>query len=218
MKKFILSAAVLALGALSVQAQEELTWYEVNQNSFDGLASASSSSSTSDFTDYYGIVNGTELRFNGNRWWEDMIGYVTNEDPIEFIAGVQVQTGNAGMRVYFSNSPFDGIPADGASDEEFQLAKDANGSMAWNTVTPAGDYKYMLVTTAGRPGENENLGWYFNSFKFAVKVNVGVEGIATENNAPAQYYTLNGTRVSGDLAKGMYVRVQDGKASKVMVK
>lgn len=45
-----------------------------------------------------------------------------------------------------------------------------------------------------------------------------VEGIAMENT-PAVYYDLNGRQVSADsLAKGIYVRLQGGKATKILVK
>lgn len=45
---------------------------------------------------------------------------------------------------------------------------------------------------------------------------VGVEGIVADG-AEAEYYTLSGVKVSGKLAPGMYIRVADGKATKVAV-
>lgn len=44
-----------------------------------------------------------------------------------------------------------------------------------------------------------------------------IESIDVEN-APAVYYDLNGRQVSGDLEQGIYVRLQGGKATKVIVK
>ena len=46
---------------------------------------------------------------------------------------------------------------------------------------------------------------------------VGVESIATNNNAPVRYYNLQGVEISKP-ANGIYIRVQGSNASKVMVK
>lgn len=47
----------------------------------------------------------------------------------------------------------------------------------------------------------------------------GIDGIAVDGNAKAEYFTLQGTRVEGDtLAPGFYVRRQGGKTAKIMVR
>ena len=46
---------------------------------------------------------------------------------------------------------------------------------------------------------------------------VGVESIATDNNAPVRYYNLQGVEISKP-ANGIFIRVQGSNASKVMVK
>ena len=46
---------------------------------------------------------------------------------------------------------------------------------------------------------------------------VGVESIATDNNAPVRYYNLQGVEISKP-ANGIFIRVQGGNASKVVVK
>lgn len=53
-------------------------------------------------------------------------------------------------------------------------------------------------------------------FRYNVNVLVGVEGIEAENGV-AEYYNLQGVRVDNP-EKGMYIRVQNGKAQKFIVK
>lgn len=53
-------------------------------------------------------------------------------------------------------------------------------------------------------------------FKYSVNVLVGVEGIVAENGA-TEYYNLQGVRVDNP-EKGMYIRVQNGKAQKFILK
>lgn len=45
-----------------------------------------------------------------------------------------------------------------------------------------------------------------------------VETVDVDNDAPVRYFNLNGVEVDGNLAPGIYVRVQGNKASKVLVK
>lgn len=46
----------------------------------------------------------------------------------------------------------------------------------------------------------------------------GVANIAADAAAPAVYYNLNGVEVNGKLASGLYIKVANGKATKVLVK
>ncbi len=53
-----------------------------------------------------------------------------------------------------------------------------------------------------------------------VSANTGIEDIiGNESNAPAEFFNLNGVRVNADhLTPGLYIKRQDGKATKVLVK
>lgn len=47
----------------------------------------------------------------------------------------------------------------------------------------------------------------------------GIEDIAADENAPVEYYSINGIRMNGDnLAPGLYIKRQGSKATKILVK
>lgn len=50
------------------------------------------------------------------------------------------------------------------------------------------------------------------------KATEGVADIEFEENAPAEYYNLQGVRMNGELTPGLYIRRQGNKATKVIVK
>lgn len=50
------------------------------------------------------------------------------------------------------------------------------------------------------------------------KASEGVADIEFEENAPAEYYNLQGVRMNGELTPGLYIRRQGNKATKVIVK
>lgn len=50
------------------------------------------------------------------------------------------------------------------------------------------------------------------------EVVTGIRDIETEGNSQAEYYNLQGIRVNGDLAPGIYIRRQGNKSAKVIVK
>ena len=56
--------------------------------------------------------------------------------------------------------------------------------------------------------------------KVTVSATSGIEGIEADgNDAPAEFFNLNGVRVNGDaLNPGLYIKRQGGKTSKVLVK
>jgi hypothetical protein len=49
-------------------------------------------------------------------------------------------------------------------------------------------------------------------------INTGVEDIAVDAEAEAEYYNLNGVRVSGDLVPGVYIRRAAGKTEKIVIR
>lgn len=54
---------------------------------------------------------------------------------------------------------------------------------------------------------------------YSKKTQTGIEDITVDENAPVEYYNINGMRVNGDnLTPGLYIRRQGGKATKVYVK
>lgn len=89
------------------------------------------------------------------------------------------------------------------------------------TVSPCTFYmRSKDMTTISRAGgtpkykvgEAEVLGLYFTN-----NDNSGIEGVVAEDNAPAEYYNLQGIKVENP-ENGMYIRRQGGKATKVIVR
>lgn len=102
----------------------------------------------------------------------------------------------------------------GANDRYVHLSFDYAGNL--HVYRPSnGYYVYALaqespvVTTPARA-------------EFAVKVNSGVEDITIEgedNNAPVEYFNINGVRVNGEnLLPGIYIKRQGKKVEKILVK
>lgn len=102
-----------------------------------------------------------------------------------------------------------------------------NGSTAW------GHLRFDIADNL-HSYERENDGYHAYSLAAEVPLvsvaakssmtvngkNDGIENIAVEDGAegPATYYNLAGVRVSGELAPGVYVRVNNAGATKVIVK
>lgn len=74
-------------------------------------------------------------------------------------------------------------------------------------------------------GFNGTLSYYQANYGFlspvktlAISIPTGVAEIAIDEEGAVRYYDLNGREVKGQLENGIYVRLQNGKASKVLVK
>lgn len=89
---------------------------------------------------------------------------------------------------------------------------DADESTFTNIAIPAAGRYYFKITSTYLTVAYATL-----TGTALVHEVVGVEGIEADGT-DAEYYTLDGIKVSGKLAPGMYVRVADGKATKVAVK
>lgn len=81
---------------------------------------------------------------------------------------------------------------------------------AYTVVPVEGDSKsvYILMYNNGAPAAK---------WQFSVSETTGVEGVETvDADAPAVYYNMQGVRVANP-AKGLYIRVQGNKATKVVL-
>lgn len=82
------------------------------------------------------------------------------------------------------------------------------------------------ITAAGKADFTINVIWVNDGTEIPIlvkfngqKTSSAVETITTDVNAPAEYYNLNGIRVSeSSLAPGLYIRRQGGKSTKIIVK
>jgi hypothetical protein len=82
--------------------------------------------------------------------------------------------------------------------EEYDIADDANL------------YNATLAIDIDAP-KDVNVTYY--------AISTGVEDVAVDgDNAEAEYYNLNGVRVTGDLAPGLYIRRTANKAQKVVIR
>ncbi len=87
-----------------------------------------------------------------------------------------------------------------------------NESNVFEPATPAASFKFDVVTN----GKNKRADFSKITVTFADKA--GVEDIELDNNAPVEFYNLQGVRMNGDLTPGLYIRRQGSKTAKVLVK
>ena len=113
---------------------------------------------------------------------------------MEKVASFNAQIGNPIMAVAFDYA--NNIYVSGNNAELFQQFQ--------LPASIAGDY-----TTVPSP----------ESMAFVIEGTTGVNNVAVEAaNGEAVHYNLNGVRMQGELPAGVYVKVVDGKATKVVVK
>ena len=119
--------------------------------------------------------------------------------------------------------------------------------VAWNGETPSLSYSYSikldgtksvdqmvfdhagnlyiasaqkgLLVYAVKTNARQTITNALSTSQLTCAASVGIESISTDESAPAVYYNLQGVKVDGEnIAPGTYIKVQGGKASKVLVK
>ncbi len=105
------------------------------------------------------------------------------------------------------------------SDKVFTV-KDGNQTRHVFTQLPKGSHRYVTLRTS----KALNAGWGIKVKELKVygtenePTTTGVEAVEIDNNnAPVEYYNLNGVRVS-EPAAGIYIRRQGNNVTKVLVK
>lgn len=92
-------------------------------------------------------------------------------------------------------------------NKRFQyVANDANFKVSYSNGTDT-------TEISGSEGWSATHDWYVEITKDGV---TGVNEIAVDENAPVEYFNFQGVRVANP-EKGMYIRVQGGKATKVIL-
>lgn len=112
---------------------------------------------------------------------------------------------------------------DGATDYEgsvkgMKLAYDENSDNY--TIIADVDAK-GTETPAGKLSMNINVNWEGNDIVVTFigeKKGASIEAVAADGATEAVYFNLQGIRVNGDLAPGIYIRRQGNAAAKVLVK
>ncbi len=93
----------------------------------------------------------------------------------------------------------------------------------WGSIATEGNVStvtFPRMTLMMRPANTMSpmFAGYNDAFKVVItKTSDGVSDIAADDNAPVEYYNLQGVRVENPAA-GLYIRRQGSKVSKVIVK
>ncbi len=119
----------------------------------------------------------------------------------------------------------------------------ATGDLAENVGKDSNNQDIMAVVVSGENGGNTYDAWSGSSVSFYIDVTdksalltfsyipgeehqtlkveakeSGIENISAEQNGDVQYYNLNGMRVNGENLRGLYIKVANGRAQKVLIK
>ena len=112
---------------------------------------------------------------------------------------------------------------EGEEDVEFKAPehKWADGSaMAWTTATLTiegvkADTKIVIRNTNDGWAKTTAQRWFIDNIKFTGNASSGIDGIVVDEEAPVDYYNLQGIRVA-EPTNGLYIRRQGNKATKVV--
>ena len=114
---------------------------------------------------------------------------------------------------------------EGEEDVEFKAPEhkwEASSPMAWTTATlsiegvKAGSTIIIRNTNAGWAKTTAQR-WFIDNIKFTGAAPAGIDGIVADNEAPVEYFNLQGIRVA-EPSHGLYIRRQGKEVTKVMVK
>jgi hypothetical protein len=100
-----------------------------------------------------------------------------------------------------------------------------SGGYSWvyryDMSDPENIYEYMgYIALSGSVDKGDGTytwPYYYLSFFFNMPEPLGVESVASDTEAPVEYYNLNGLRVTNP-ENGLYIRRQGSAVSKVMLK
>ena len=101
------------------------------------------------------------------------------------------------------------------------------GNDSWNALQLVGNTLTATTTATYEAGEQGTIEFYrayaLGAFSYPISYVVGTNNLPTvvvdleaADEAPAEYYTIQGIRVANP-EHGLYIRVQNGKATKVIL-
>lgn len=134
------------------------------------------------------------------------------------MAGDLSLNGNNNIPVELGETGKISVPEGGVltNEQPIELTLAVVPELGATIVSGTTDYKKFTVT---------NEGFYLNPDKVNNNLvlsdhkTTGIEDVVVDENAPVEYYNLNGMRVNGDnMAPGVYIKRQGAKATKVYVK
>lgn len=134
------------------------------------------------------------------------------------VNGTLELSGNCNLSINIANTAAGVITVkNGLTNEEPITLTLANTELGSVAVNGTADYNKFALT---------NTGFYLvpnkdnTALVLSDKKATGIEDVTVaDENAPAEYYSINGIRMNGDnLAPGLYIKRQGSKATKILVK
>lgn len=161
-----------------------------------------------------GLTAGTNYKLSfvmGVSWCPaDQTAWNSAPDPDYYVSVSEVDGEAAGKEIVKFMTP---CTEDGYTDQDFQ-------AFEYDFIAPADGKVYLTFVLPNNYYENNkkevDLFMDIDQVKIYDPNGTGaVNGIVVENEAPVEYYNLQGVRVSGDNYKGVVIRKQGGKSVKI---
>lgn len=161
-----------------------------------------------------GLTAGTNYKLSfvmGVSWCPaDQTAWNSAPDPDYYVSVSEVDGEAAGKEIVKFMTP---CTEDGYTDQDFQ-------AFEYDFTAPADGKVYLTFVLPNNYYENNkkevDLFMDIDQVKIYDPNGTGaVNGIVVENEAPVEYYNLQGVRVSGDNYKGVVIRKQGGKSVKI---
>lgn len=161
-----------------------------------------------------GLTAGTNYKLSfvmGVSWCPaDQTAWNSAPDPDYYVSVSEVDGEAAGKEIVKFMTP---CTEDGYTDQDFQ-------AFEYDFTAPADGKVYLTFVLPNNYYENNkkevDLFMDIDQVKIYDPNGTGaVNGIVVENEAPVEYYNLQGVRVSGDNCKGIVIRKQGGKSVKI---
>lgn len=161
-----------------------------------------------------GLTAGTSYKLSfvmGVSWCPaDQTAWNSAPDPDYYVSVSEVDGEAAGKEIAKFMTP---CTEDGYTDQDFQafeydFTAPADGKVYLSFVLPNNYYE----------GNKKNVDLFMDIDLVKIYDPNGtgaVNGIVVDNEAPVEYYNLQGVRVSGDNYKGVVIRKQGGKSLKI---
>ncbi|MDE5684401.1 MAG: hypothetical protein K2I39_09360 [Muribaculaceae bacterium] len=203
--EYTIAKGKIAAGADAVSVAKDGV-YCINVNFASGAASVKEVSSLK----YYHLTSfgpkGESLEYKGNGVWSGNVDIPTNDDRYRLEMYIDGDIQQWGAKNATGKKPSEA----NIGDSYFEIKR-----VPWTF------WNNEFKNESSLMGTNTPLTVKFDSpsytHSFSAYVATGIEDITVDENAPVEYYNLQGVRVENP-ANGLYIRRQGNKATKVLVK
>lgn len=161
-----------------------------------------------------GLTPGTSYKLSfvmGVSWCPaDQTAWNTAPDPDYYVSVSEVDGEAAGKEIAKFMTP---CTEDGYTDQDFQ-------AFEYDFTAPADGKVYLSFVLPNKyyEGNKKSVDLFMDIDEVKIYDPNGtgaVNGIVVDNEAPVEYYNLQGVRVNGDNYKGVVIRKQGGKSVKI---